>query len=323
MPAAVVILTGGASRMAFFREACRAAFENSLLVLCPEPECSIARGLAYAGRVDERLKVFRREVASIARGDRLAAAVSASVHELYTPVARALFEAAQESVLSSVALWRRGGVETIKTLNQLIEKKIELAFAGDAATKRIEPELRAWLDGLMRTLESELTALCVRCGVPPERMALGGAKVRAGLAGVKLSVLDAMGMDVLSGVMGVVLAVVGASICGGGGLALVSAGPIGMIAGAGVGVLLAVAGKGGVEKALAGAKLPLLARQLVTDASVRRGLARQREEIERAIVRALADPANGFSARLCQSLADTLGAQMERMAQGAEMSICA
>ncbi|MFR2494613.1 MAG: hypothetical protein ACLTBF_02485 [Christensenellales bacterium] len=75
-----------------------------------------------------------------------------------------------------------------------------------------------------------MTTLCVRCGVPPERMSLTGAKVDAGLDGVKLSLLDAMGMDILSGLMGVVLAVVGASVCGGGGVALVGAGPVGMIA---------------------------------------------------------------------------------------------
>lgn len=56
---------------------------------------------------------------------------------------------------------------------------------------------------------------------------------------------------------------------------------------------------------------------------MKRGLSRQREEIEKAIIKALADPANGFSARLCQSLSQTLGAQMERMARDAEMSICA
>ena len=42
----------------------------------------------------------------------------------------------------------------------------------------------------MRNLENELTTLCVRCGVPPERMSLTGAKVDAGLDGVKLTVED-------------------------------------------------------------------------------------------------------------------------------------
>ena len=81
-PPEVVILTGGASRMTFFQQACREAFADALVVLCPEPECSIARGLAYAGRVDERLSLFRREVASIAHGEKLSVAVNASAHEL-------------------------------------------------------------------------------------------------------------------------------------------------------------------------------------------------------------------------------------------------
>ena len=279
-PPEVVILTGGASRMAFFQQACRAAFADALVVLCPEPECSIARGLAYAGRVDERLSLFRREVASIAHGEKLSVAVNASAHELYEPVAKALFDIAQESTLEAVRLWRKGGVDTIEALNKKVERKISKAFAGDALCDRIGGELQAWLDELMRT-------------------------------------------HILSGLMGVVLAVVGASLCGGGGVAMVSAGPAGMVAGAAAGILLALVGKSGMEKALVKAKLPLLVRRLVTDKAVKSGLSRQRDEIEKAIIKALADPANGFSARLCQSLSQTLGTQMERMAKDAEMSICA
>lgn len=322
-PPQVVILTGGASRMAFFQAACREAFPDSLTVLCPEPECSIARGLAYCGRVDERLTVFRRETASIARGDRLAAAVNARVHELYQPLAAALFDAAVESALEAVALWRDGGVKTIEALDGVMADSIRRALEGDVVRARMEGPLRAWTDGLMRELEDELTRLCVRCGVPPEHMSLTGARLRAGVDGVKLSLCSAMGMDVISGLLGVVLAAVGASVCGGGGVALVSAGPVGMLTGAVAGVLLALLGRPGLERALRGARLPVLMRQLVTDGSVRRGLERQRPQAERAIIAALADPANGFAAGLCESLSGTLGGQLERMARDAEMRVCA
>ena len=67
--------------------------------------------------------------------------------------------------------------------------------------------------------------------------------------------------------------------------------------------------------------IPVLLRQMVTDGSVRRGIDRQKEDIERAIITALADPRGGFTARLTASLAGTLGAQMEEMARQAEMSI--
>ena len=322
-PPQAVILTGGASRMAFFREACRAAFPQSLLVLCPEPECSIARGLAYAGRVDEQLKTFRQEVASIARGEKLQAAVNARVHELYTPLAQALFEAARDTALETVGLWRRGGVDTIDELDAMLEQRIADAFAGEAVAGRIREHLRGWTDGLMRELEGELTSLCMRCGVPAERMSLSGTQISAGVNGVNLSLTSAMGMDVFSGVLGVVLGAVGAGLCGGSGVALVSAGPVGMAAGAAAGVLLAILGKGEMEKLVRGMKIPMLLRQMVTDGAVRAGVNRQEEAMKRSIVTALADPANGFAARLASSIAGTLGVQLERMAQHAEMSICA
>ena len=322
-PPQVVILTGGASRMAFFREACKAAFPDALTVLCPEPECSIARGLAYAGRVDEHLKTFRQEVASIARGEKLHAAVNARVHELYTPLAQALFETAQESALEAVALWRRGGVDTIDDLDALLTRKMAQAFAGEETARRIQDDLRGWTDALLHDLEGELTELCMRCGVPPEHMSLSGTQVNAGVSGVKLSLSGAMGMDVLSGVLGVVLGAVGAGLCGGSGVALVSAGPVGLAAGAAAGVLLALLGKGRLEKMMRGVKTPVLLRQVVTDGAVRTGIRRQEESIKRSIVSALADPANGFSARLAASVAGTLGTQLERMARNAEMSICA
>ena len=98
---------------------------------------------------------------------------------------------------------------------------------------------------------------------------------------------------------------------------------MGIVVGVVAGVLLTLLGKNSVEKMIRQMELPILMRQLVTDTAVLHGMNRQREEIERAIVSALADPRNGFSARLCQSLSGTLGVQLESMARGAEMSICA
>lgn len=58
-----------------------------------------------------------------------------------------------------MALWRRGGVETIAELDALMEQKISRAFEGDAVVGRMEEDLKAWLHALMRTLEGDLTAL--------------------------------------------------------------------------------------------------------------------------------------------------------------------
>ena len=322
-PPGVVILTGGASRMAFLQEAVRAAFPEALLVMTPEPECSIARGLAYAGRVDANLAVFRREVASIARGEKLERAVRGSVHALYGPVADALYRASLESTLEAVDLWRHGGVDTIEELDGVIEKHIAEAFRGDAIREGLADSVGDWLQNLMRTLENELQSLCVRCGVPPEHMALQRVALDTGVTGVDLSLTDALGMDVFSGLMGVVFAAIGAAVCGGGGIAVIGAGPVGLITGAVIGVIFALIGRGGMEMALKKMKVPVLMRRIVTSGAVERGMERQREDIRRQIITSLADPANGFADRLTASLGRTLGDQLETMAKNAEMSISA
>ena len=322
-PPQIVILTGGASRMQFLQDACREAFRDALMVMCREPECSIARGLAYCGRIDENLKVFREEVSSIARGDILASQVNASVHELYEPIARALYETAVESVVETVSLWKRGGIGTIDELDTILTDRIAHDFAGEGVRKRLEGSIRTWLDSLMDRLENQLTSLCLRCGVPPEHMSMSNAHIEPGLESVELSLTNAMGMDILSGIMGVILAVIGAAICGGGGVAILGTGPVGMIAGASAGLLIALVGKSTLEKAVRSVKMPVLLRRVVTENAVRRGLARQEKDIEDEIIKALADPKNGFASRLTASLAATLGTQMEQMARNAEMSITA
>ncbi|MBQ9009529.1 MAG: Hsp70 family protein [Clostridia bacterium] len=322
-PPKVVILTGGASRMMFLQEECRAAFKDSLLILCPEPECSIARGLAYCGRVDENLRVFRNEVASMARGEVLNTLVNKSVHELYEPIAKALYETAVESVVETVNLWKRGGIDTIDELDSVLTERISRDFSGEAVRERLTETIRDWLDRLTDKLQDQLMNLCYRCGVPPEKMTLNSTHVDTGLNSVDLSLTDAMGMDILSGIIGVVLAAVGAALCGGGGVAILGTGPVGMIVGASAGLLLALLGKSTLEKALRGVHIPLLIRAVVTEGAVRNGLKRQEKAIEGEIIRALADPRTGFAARLSSSLAETLGAQMEKLARDAEMSITA
>ena len=320
-PPQAMILTGGASRMAFFRQACKDAFPDALAVLCPEPECSIARGLAYAGRVDELLGEFRREVASLSRGDRLRAAVDGQLHKLYAPLASALFDASKRCALESVALWKNGGLDTLEDLEAHAARQIAASLASPETQALLAPVLADWTRALLGALDGELQSLCLRCGVPAEKMTLSGAQVDAGLSVVTFSLPQALGMEAFSALMGVVIAVVGASLCSGSGLALLGTGPAGMATGALAGVLLALIGKEGMEKALSHIKLPVPLRRLALTSAVDRGLERQREKAEASIVRALADPKNGFAARLCASLGDALGAQLEDMARRAEMSI--
>lgn len=61
-PPALIILTGGASKMPFFQEAVKTHFPNAVMSCCEHPEFSIASGLAFACRVDNRMEQFRQSI---------------------------------------------------------------------------------------------------------------------------------------------------------------------------------------------------------------------------------------------------------------------
>ena len=63
-PPKVVLLTGGASRMTFFQQLCRETFPGSVLHVSATPEFDIARGLAYAGHVDEMVRRLKADAAA-------------------------------------------------------------------------------------------------------------------------------------------------------------------------------------------------------------------------------------------------------------------
>ena len=56
-----VVLTGGASRMAFVHEITRESFPGARVVVGSEPELAIARGLAQSGRIDIHTAMFTED----------------------------------------------------------------------------------------------------------------------------------------------------------------------------------------------------------------------------------------------------------------------
>ena len=58
----LIFLTGGVSRLPAIGQWCQEAFPDSVVITTPQPEFSVARGLAWCGRIDEDMRAFRKEV---------------------------------------------------------------------------------------------------------------------------------------------------------------------------------------------------------------------------------------------------------------------
>lgn len=165
-PPEILLLTGGASRMTFFREACREVFPEAHILLDSEPAFSISRGLAIAACIDSRLTVFKEEVAAYLRSGKIAAALSANIAPLMTEI-RPLLQTLifDECVLPAIReMEPKAGTEAFE---KAFLVNCEKVFAWKEKTEELNGKLREWVPRTLsdRGVERDLGSICDTYGV--------------------------------------------------------------------------------------------------------------------------------------------------------------
>ena len=313
----LVILTGGASRMRFFREACAAQFPNAQVVICPEPEYSIAKGLAYAARVDDRLDAFSKDIEAYFQSCDVSREIAASLKWLTVPLASILSgRIVHDVVLNVLDEWKCGEIETIEKMDApIIERTDELVRNLDDIPE-IRPAINEWLKKLFQRLQPRLDEICIRHDVDRQSMSLTG--VRSLIGPEKVNIL--LESPVTTTLIYVITSCVTATLCGGGGVVLLMEGPVGILLGALIGLIVAYFGQKAVTSAVSRANLPLFTRKLLC-LSFRKSLSspRQRKAIESALLSSMDSPR--FQKQLETDITISLESQIMNMARSVEMPI--
>ena len=316
-PPKLVILTGGASRMRFFREACAAQFPNAQVVICPEPEYSIAKGLAYAARVDDRLNAFSKDIEAYFQSGDVSREIAASLKWLTVPLASILSgRIVHDVVLNVLDEWKCGEIETIEKMDApIIERTDELVRNLDDIPE-IRPAINEWLKKLFQRLQPRLDEICIRHDVDRQSMSLTG--VRSLIGPEKVNIL--LESPVTTTLIYVITSCVTATLCGGGGVVLLMEGPVGILLGALIGLIVAYFGQKAVSSAVSRANLPLFTRRLLC-LSFRKSLSspRQRKAIESALLSSMDSPR--FQKQLETDITISLESQIMNMARSVEMPI--
>jgi DNA uptake protein ComE-like DNA-binding protein len=171
---AVVILTGGASRMSFVVEETKRLFGGDTSVKRPgEPEHAISRGLAMAGRLAFRTGAFRREVDELIR--------SGSVRELFVDHlpefagrigALLADDATERFILPEVLEWRDGSTATLRGLTEKVTARMaawQRSPEGQAASLRAVAE---WYENVVEGLHELTAPICKRHDMPDDALTL-------------------------------------------------------------------------------------------------------------------------------------------------------
>ncbi|MCI5957658.1 MAG: Hsp70 family protein [Clostridiales bacterium] len=317
-PPRLLLLTGGASRMPFFRELCSEIFETAIVISCPEPEFSIAKGLAYAGWIDENLRAFSEAIRTEITDERVSAIVHEAMPSLLPAVADSLVTLLlEEAAIPISQQWKNGDIATLQEMNDQIARRAERVLASPLAEEALAPVIRAWIAGLTDRLQSMVDPICDRYDVPRKQMRLNLTATGAG--NVSVDAAGFVGLNLVGALLVVILSVLTGLLCGGEGIALVAAGPLGFLTGAVIGIIASLLGWGAVSHALLKAKIPPLLRRVNIEKRLRADSTRQK--LRESMLNSLAGENSAFQKQVSEGFSKSFRGYVYSIAQAAEIPI--
>ncbi len=183
-PPRQVILTGGASRMAFFQAACKEAFPDARIILCRDPEFSIARGLSIAARIDDRLSQFQVEIEELFREGVLQDEINRNLPPLLEGLAPILVKRIMDQCIFGID-WSLYAQKD--QAMAALQNKIQQEFGARPSTPETDQVLARWIGEKLTGVQERLDELCQRNGVERADMSLAKIGLRVSLGGLKIS----------------------------------------------------------------------------------------------------------------------------------------
>ncbi len=162
----LILLTGGASRMEFISSTCRKVFPPETKIrVGSEPSLTIARGLAYAGRIDFKVESFMREVIKFTASNGLRDKINKKFEELSTDLSQTTFDIFSEVIKSSLKRWSEGEIKLISDLENDTRKNVDDRLKSKDCLETFEQLMENWLKNLSLDIQRDTREICVKYGI--------------------------------------------------------------------------------------------------------------------------------------------------------------
>ena len=268
----ILFLTGGVSKMDAVRSWCAEVFPEAVIYNDREPEFSVARGLAWCGRVDEELTRFRAEVDELIRSEKIESIVTGHLTKLYRSALDQLLDPLMEQAVKPVLIeWRDGKIRTLSDLAPALQERVRVFLYSEQARSHLYRSVEDWLTRVSADLEAQTSPICRKYHVPDHSL-----EISSDISASDFHVLEQVKTDDILGgkdlagaavLVESIISVIVGLLCGGGGTALIAEGPVGFAIGVVATLVILGAshalGKKAVDQKLMDANLPLFLRRAV------------------------------------------------------------
>ena len=215
--------------------------------------------------------------------------------------------------------WQKGRIGTMEEMDAQLKQRVTEVLDSPMARDALTPALRSWLDEVGTQLQALVDPICDRYEVPRKEMALNLTAVSSGPEKLPLDAKGLTGMNLIGALMTVIVSVLLGLMCGGSGVALIAAGPLGFLAGALLGTAVSLFGMDALTGAMMKANLPLLLRK--------RNLAKHlrsdstRKKLRDALEKELSAQDSAFQQQVVTGFSRSFKTYLNGIAQAAEIPI--
>lgn len=237
-PPSLIILTGGASRMNFTVQLCEAVFQKAYVKRGREPECAISRGLSLAGRIDTKMGLFKEEIGEVLSDrEKFREILERKLPELIRSITPKLTDKLIDFTDIYYDRWRSGSIDTLKECQEQTISHFNQWMKSKEGVQYIAPEVSEWLKSVSRELDKYTNPICRKYGVGSGTLHLGIDNPE----NINANIIENPAGDLynhLAGITSIIGGILVAGLLGGGGHALLLAGPLGWIIGLILGIVL-------------------------------------------------------------------------------------
>ncbi|MBQ1492738.1 MAG: Hsp70 family protein [Blautia sp.] len=318
----LLFLTGGMAKLPALSTWCQEAFPEAVLIKSQEPELSVAKGLAYCGRIDEDLRRFTREVEDLRDSTVVERIVEKRVGELYRDAVETLTRPILEkAAMPVVERWRRGSIKTLAEIDGELEKAVEDFLKTQEARELLVAPVKRWLRPVAYELEEYTVPICVRHNVPYKSLSLNSYLALSDID-IHVDTKEVFGVQEMTWMIDTIITLVMGLLCGGSGIALIANGLPGIVAGAVISFMVLFLGKDKMQKALLTAHIPLPLRKLLPASYFENRMEKLTDQVKEDFYKSLGTEKNEeIQERLAGDISSQIDECLIRMAKVVEIPL--
>ncbi|MBQ4177937.1 MAG: Hsp70 family protein [Lachnospiraceae bacterium] len=318
----LIFLTGGVSKLPAIGKWCQEAFPQAVVITTPQPEFSVARGLAHCGRIDEDIRAFRKEVDDLIETSTVESIVAGHMGDLYRRIADALVDPIMEQpVMNVFDRWRSGQISRLSEIDEELAEEIEHFLRGEDAQKILVETISSWLSPVAYELEEYTMPICVRHNVPYRALNLNSYLSLTDID-IRIDTKDMFALDQITWMINAIISVLVGLMCGGSGVALIAGGLEGIIVGAILSLSVLLIGQEHIENRMMDINLPRPLRKLVTRSSFENRMKKLSPEVKASFLESLEKEKNTeITARLTEEISGQIEQCLTKMAEIVEIPL--